>query len=213
MSLDAQTVSHAFHRRFVDECCAFFDEPQGVVLEDGKQGTTGYARIQVTVHRRSRQKTAARQSLRLQRIEKSGTTQWFPHLAEEKCADFALLIHRHKDTAYGFVIECKETVSATEWDKVKLQLAGMIARLRSMAGALDVQLSKVDCYTAFRRDALSDQLDTAPSRRRGRLGQPAPKGLHRDWLKPEIELPQMGSFHHAKIKIDGNGLGTLNLPV
>jgi hypothetical protein len=69
----------------------------------------------------------------------------------------------------------------------------------------------VTCYTAFRRDALTAQLDASPARRRSRVGKPAEKGLHRDWLRPQVELPSLGCFPHRKLQLDEHGIGSLQL--
>jgi hypothetical protein len=211
MSLTKQTIDSIFHKDFIKQCFSFHNESQSFILEDGIKTQRGYVHISTTVRRKSKRIIAGHCALLL-KLEKVGKAQWFKHFAEEKCADFGLLLHRHKGSVSAFVIECKETLDATEWEKAKIQLGAMIVRLRSVVGAINVRLHDVTCYTAFRRDPLSDKL--VASRRRKRVGQPRTQAAtHRDWLNAEIELGQLGRFAHRKIELDQQGKGTLRLSI
>lgn len=209
MSLTKQTIDSIFHKDFIKQCFSFHNEIKPFILEDGTKSQKGYVHISTTVRRK---RTIADQCALLLKLEKTGKAQWFKQFAEEKCADFGLLVHRHKGSVSAFVIECKETLDATEWEKAKTQLGAMIVRLRSVVGAINIRLHDVTCYTAFRRDPLSDKLNASP--RRKRVGQPRTQAVtHRDWLNANIELGQLGRFAHRKIELDQQGNGTLRLSI
>lgn len=210
MSLSAETVGALLDAGFVAACCRFADAQQPLVLEEPARDGRGFARIAVRIRRKTKRRGGGSPVLQLT-LEQSGGKQWFPLLKQQQCADFALLVEWRQDAVSATVIECKETVSATEWDKVREQLAGMIVRLRALTGTLQLRLRSVTCYTAFRRDALTDQLDASPARRRTRVGKRAEKGLHSDWLRPQVELPSLGCFPHRKLQLDEHGIGSLQL--
>lgn len=210
MSLSAESVRALLDPGFVAACCRFADAQQPLQLEEPARDGRGFARITVRIRRKTKRRGGGFPLLQLT-LEQSGGKQWFPLLKQQQCADFALLVEWQKDAVSATVIECKETVSATEWDKVREQLAGMIVRLRALTGTLQLRLRSVTCYTAFRRDMLTAQLDASPARRRPRVGKRAEKGLHHDWLRPQVELPSLGSFPHRKIQLDEHGIGSLQL--
>jgi hypothetical protein len=211
VSLSAESVRALLDPGFVAACCRFADAQQPLQLEEPARDGRGFARITVRIRRKTKRRGGGFPLLQLT-LEQSGGKQWFPLLKQQQCADFALLVEWQKDAVSATVIECKETVSATEWDKVREQLAGDDRpTARADRGLAAAAARSVTCYTAFRRDMLTAQLDASPARRRPRVGKRAEKGLHRDWLRPQVELPSLGSFPHRKLQLDEHGIGSLQL--
>jgi hypothetical protein len=137
-------------------------------------------------------------------------------IASDKNADGAMLVVRPDGAleAHVHVMECKQTVNASEWRKALLQLEWTVTRLLAVAGALHERVERVVLYTAYRKDALS--LDESPDAELFKLpledGENEIARRDRSWMLTEVLLPGWASpFPHEKVRKDGRGHASVDL--
>ncbi len=136
-------------------------------------------------------------------------------IASDKNADGPMLVVRPDGTLEAHVMECKQTVSASEWRKALLQFEWSVIRLLAIAGALRERVERVVLYTAFRRDSLS--LDQSPDAELfelplGREEESMIARRDRSWMWSDVALPGWSSrFPHVKVKKDDQGRASLDL--
>lgn len=138
----------------------------------------------------------------------------FKPIASDKNADGPMLVVRPDGMLEAHVMECKQTVSASEWRKALQQLEWTVLRLLAIAGALHERVQRVVLYTAFRKDELS--FDGSPDAVLFDLplGDEENTIARRDrsWMSNDISLPGWSSpFHHEKVQKDGQGHAILDL--
>lgn len=135
-------------------------------------------------------------------------------IASDKNADGAMLVVRPDGMLEAHVMECKQTVSASEWRKALLQLEWTLTRLLAITGALHERVDRVVLYTAYGKDALS--LDESPDAELFKL--PLEDGANeivrrdRAWMLSDVPLPGWASpFPHEKVKKDDLGHASIDL--
>lgn len=97
----------------------------------------------------------------------------FPFLKERLAADGALLIERADGTYEAHVMECKLTINQDTWTRAKRQMRWSLVRLQALAGVLDVKLTRMRCYTAYRHERWEKGCSSFPS------GRSSPRTHHR----------------------------------
>jgi hypothetical protein len=140
----------------------------------------------------------------------------FALLANRKHADGAMLVVRPDGAIEVHVMECKETVSASDWRKVLLQFEGSVIRLLAIVGALGERVERVVLYTAFRTDGLS--LEASPDAVLLELplggDESTSARTDRSWMLSDIHLCGWSStFPHVKVQKDPEGRARIDLQV
>jgi hypothetical protein len=138
----------------------------------------------------------------------------FRPLASDLNADGPMLVLRPDGAMEAHVMECKQTVSASEWRKALQQLEWSAVRLLAIAGALHHRVERVVLYTAFHRDALSPDASADPELLELPLGDEDNASARRDrsWTGDEVSLPGWASrFPHVKVKKDDRGHASVDL--
>lgn len=140
---------------------------------------------------------------------------WFKFLANEKCADGAFLVPAGLHAYDAHVVECKATVRSDNWPDIKLQLSGTLARLRALAGVLQVQLAQVYCYTAYRKDELTEALKADPAELRPEVGMSIHTAELLDWGLDKADLGCCGMFPHRRIllTLGEDSIGRATVPL
>jgi hypothetical protein len=138
----------------------------------------------------------------------------FSPIASDKNADGAMLVVRPDGALEAHVMECKETVNASEWKRALEQLEWTLIRLLAIAGALHERVERVVLYTAYRRDALS--LDESPDAELFKLplddGENEIVRRDRSWMLSEVSLRGWASpFPHEKVQKDEQGHASIDL--
>lgn len=138
----------------------------------------------------------------------------FSPIASDKNADGALLVVRPDGVLEAHVMECKQTVSASEWRKALQQHEWTVIRLLAIAGALHERVERVVLYTTFRRDALSPE--ESPDAELFKLpledGENESARRDRSWMLHEVSLPGWASlFPHVKVQKDDQGNASIDL--
>ncbi len=145
-------------------------------------------------------------------------TGLFGILGEDKNADGALLLIWPQGGIEAHVVECKKTVSQSEWDKATRQMQWTLTKLQALVGALGERLDRAFFYTAFRSDCLSEDDSPNPSYGERTLDIPenaagAEMNKSRrkqiEWMRDQIRLQGFDDlFVHKKIKLNESGFGT-----
>lgn len=142
----------------------------------------------------------------------------FPFLKDRLAADGALMLERADGTYEAHVMECKLTINQDTWTRAKRQMRWSLIRLQALAGALDVKLTRMRCYTAYRHERWEKGLLKLP------IGEVHPQDPSQeeaaelllrqaDWVTPEIELRGFDvPLAHQKVQLDpqqGTGQASL----
>lgn len=133
----------------------------------------------------------------------------FSCLKLQKCAD-GFIFHRLSSGDWELhVIECKRTVTESEWMKIKQQFEGAILNALAVSGILGLSpLVRVRCYVAHRHDKLSPN----PILLKATLGRPIQQSPPVDWIADRIDLLSLKNIEHIKIQLDpATGLGEVQL--
>jgi hypothetical protein len=140
------------------------------------------------------------------RLDKVG----FPFLRRQKSVDWLVLVHLPAGSMDAHLIECKTTMGSKQWLEVKDQMSSSVVRALALAGALEVQIRRFFCYTAYRHDRLSIRRSPDPFLMRQPLGscaEPAETRRARtgqlDWEADEIRLDGVGTpIPHRRVPLD-----------
>lgn len=145
------------------------------------------------------------------RAEPSGGTRWFQYLKPQTCADGALLVPMSDGSYAAHIVECKASLDASKWVRVKQQFLGALLRLHAIAGLLGLSIERIQCYTAFRSSQLVSPSSANMVSRHALLGKPAPPPLAAiaDHADKTADLEWLGLCAHKDVPlsvVDRGGL-------
>lgn len=132
-------------------------------------------------------------------------------LANQKCADGAILAVDNQGAMITHLVELKSKLKASDWPGVKAQLEGLMLNVRALCAATEQPLpSAFRAYVAFKHDALSASASAAPVLLKAPVGEPA---VHNtlDWEAGMLTLLGQGGIQLTKIERDAQGDGVATL--
>ncbi len=140
------------------------------------------------------------------------STGYFGFLKEGKTADGAFFICHEDGRIDAYIVECKKTMGASEWEKAKNQLQASLSQILALAGFLGIELAEVYLGAAFRVNRLdpeqSADLRFGPRLLEGDTSEASRKVQGRaqemlEWSTSQVHLRGFAKpFSLAKIQLD-----------